>query len=126
MLKISANFPWSGGIIAPPNIIMIKNAEPWDVYFPKPEILNVKIQGHMIEQNKPPESNAYKANWPDAKIPMSTPITPNVLNIFNVVIGLSFARKNPPICMATQTPNNKISVEEYFPKLTKRITPKAT
>ena len=93
MLKISANFPWSGGIIAPPNIIMIKNADPCDVYFPSPEILNVKIQGHMIEQNRPPESNAYKANWPDAKIPMTTPITPNVLNIFNVVIGLSFEFK---------------------------------
>ena len=114
MLKISANFPWRGGIIAPPKIIIIKNAEPWEVYFPSPEILNVKIHGHMIEQNKPPESKAYKANWPDVKTPIIIPIIPSVLNIFSVAIGLSFARKNPPICIATQTPNNKISSKESY------------
>ena len=66
---------------------MIKKADPCEVYFPNPEILNEKIHGHMIEQNKPPESNAYKASCPEAKIPMSTPITPKVLKIFKVVIG---------------------------------------
>ena len=97
MLKISANFPCNGGIIAPPKIIIIKKADPCEVYFPNPEMLKVKIQGHIIEQNKPPESNAYNANCPDAKMPMRTPTTPKVLKIFKVVIGLSFARKKPPI-----------------------------
>ena len=72
MLKISANFPCNGGIIAPPKIIIIKKADPCEVYFPNPEMLKVKIQGHIIEQNKPPESNAYNANCPDAKMPMRT------------------------------------------------------
>ena len=58
MLKISANFPWSGGIIAPPKIIIIKNADPWAVYFPSPEMLRVNIHGHIMEQKSPPESNA--------------------------------------------------------------------
>ena len=32
---VSANAPWNGGIIAPPRIIMIRNADPSLVYFPK-------------------------------------------------------------------------------------------
>lgn len=84
MLKTSANFPCTGGIIAPPNIIIIKNAEPWDVYLPNPAILKVKIHGHMIEQNSPPDKNAKRATLPEANKPMSIAITPNRLKIFKV------------------------------------------
>ena len=37
---------------------IIKNAEPCVVYFPKPAIDKVKIQGHIIEQNNPPLKKA--------------------------------------------------------------------
>ena len=51
---MSAIFPCNGGIIAPPKIIITRKEEPCEVYFPKPVILSEKIQGHIIEQNKPP------------------------------------------------------------------------
>ena len=92
IVKISANFPCTGGIIAPPKIIIIKNDEPCEVYFPIPLILNEKIQGHIIEQNKPPVKNANNAILPEANTPINIAITPNRLNIFIVVIALSFAK----------------------------------
>ncbi len=55
---ISANFPCIGGIIPPPKIIITKNAEPCEVYFPSPFILKENIEGHIIEQNKPPLKKA--------------------------------------------------------------------
>ena len=76
---------------------MIKNADPCAVYFPKPVILSAKIHGHMIEQNNPPDNKANKANCPEAKTPMTMPTIPRILNIFKVTIGLSFAKKKPPI-----------------------------
>ena len=112
-------------MMAPPKIIMIKNADPWAVYFPRPAILKVNMQGHIIEQKSPPDSSAYSANSPEAKTPTSIPKTPRTLNIFKVLIGLSLAKKNPPICVAIQTVKSKISKAEYFPKLTNKITPKA-
>ena len=76
---------------------MIKNADPCAVYFPSPVILSAKIHGHMIEQNSPPESRANSANCPDAKTPINMPVMPRRLKIFKVAIGLSFAKKKPPI-----------------------------
>ena len=43
---MSAILPWIGGIIAPPNIIIIKNEDPWDVYSFRPAMLNEKITVH--------------------------------------------------------------------------------
>lgn len=58
MEKISANLPCNGGMIAPPKIIITKNAEPCVWYFPNPPSANEKIHGHMMEQNKPPLKKA--------------------------------------------------------------------
>ena len=115
MLKISANLPCKGGIIAPPKIIIIKNAEPWAVYFPRPVRLKVNMHGHIIEQNKPPESKAYNAKLPEVKTPIIIPIIPRELNIFKVLIGLSLAKRNPPTCVAMQILKSKISKLVYFP-----------
>merc|ERR1712078_817646 len=79
--NISASFPCNGGIIAPPRIIITKKEEPCDVYFPKPVMLKENIQGHIIEQNKPPVKNANKAIFPDPNIPINIAIIPNALNI---------------------------------------------
>ncbi len=89
MLKISANLPCKGGIIAPPKIIITKKAEPWAVYLPRPVRLKVKIHGHIIEQNKPPDSKAYSAKLPDAKTPIIIPKIPRALKIFKVFIGFA-------------------------------------
>ena len=56
--KKSANFPCIGGIIPPPKIIIIKNAEPCVVYFPSPATDKLNMHGHIIEQNKPPLKKA--------------------------------------------------------------------
>ena len=58
IFHISAIMPWTGGMIAPPNIIIIKNEDPWDVYSFRPAMLNEKIHGHIIEQNNPPLKKA--------------------------------------------------------------------
>lgn len=125
ILNISANLPWSGGIIAPPKIIIIRNVDPWEVYLPRPVMLSVNMQGHIIEQNNPPDNNAYRANSPEANTPIPIPRIPNKLNIFKVLVGLSLARKNPQIWIAIQKAKRIISNTEYFPKLTNKITPKA-
>ncbi len=67
-----------GGMNAPPKIIMIKKPDAWLVYFPKPAVANEKMQGHMIEQNKPPVKNAYTLSVPVLSNPMSMAIVPNV------------------------------------------------
>ena len=54
----SARYPWNGGMSAPPRIIMIRNVEPWLVYFPSPATESEKMQGHITEQNSPPLMNA--------------------------------------------------------------------
>ena len=94
---ISAILPCNGGIIAPPNIIITKKEEPCDVYLPKPLILNANIEGHIIEQKSPPVNKANKATDPEENNPIKIPIIPKRLNIFIVLIGLSFAIKNPKI-----------------------------
>ena len=99
---MSASFPCIGGIIAPPRIIITKNAEPWEVNLPSPLILNAKIEGHIIEQNKPPLKKAKIAIVPLVNKPTNIAITPNKPKVFNVRAGLSFPIKNPAICIATQ------------------------
>ena len=42
----------------PPIIIIIKNPEPSFVFFPRPAMAKVKIQGHKVEQNNPTEIKA--------------------------------------------------------------------
>ena len=54
----SDNLPCIGGIIAPPKIIITKKPEPCAWYLPKPANDKEKIQGHIIEQNKPTLKNA--------------------------------------------------------------------
>ena len=98
--------------MAPPKIIIIKKAEPWEVYFPKPAILNEKIHGHIIEQKRPPLKNANNAKFPEPKSPISMAKTPKALNIFNVATGLSLAKKKPMIWTATQEEKINISFKE--------------
>ena len=65
-------------------------------------MLKEKIQGHIIEQNKPPLKNAKIAIVPLVNKPISIAITPNKPNVFSVSAGLSFPIKNPTIWIATQ------------------------
>ena len=89
---MSASLPWSGGIIAPPNIIITKKEDPWEVYFPRPVILSEKMQGHIIEQNNPPVKNAKSAIFPEPKIPINMAIIPRELNIVMIFTALSLDR----------------------------------
>ena len=89
---MSASFPWSGGIIAPPNIIITKKEDPCEVYFPSPVILSEKMQGHIIEQNSPPVKNAKSAIFPEPNIPINIAIIPRELNIVIIFKALSLAR----------------------------------
>ena len=50
---MSESFPCNGGMIAPPKIIITKNADPCDWYLPNPANESEKIHGHMMEQNNP-------------------------------------------------------------------------
>ena len=63
----SANFPCIGGIIAPPRIIITRNEEPCEVYFPRFFILSEKILGHIIEQNKTKLKKENIATFPVVK-----------------------------------------------------------
>ena len=106
ILNTSAILPCIGGIIAPPKIIIIRNDDPWEVYFFKPVILNEKIHGHMMEQNNPPHKNAYILTSPVLKIPYIIEIVAKQLKINSVLIGLSFPNRNPRICIIIQMENN--------------------
>lgn len=55
--------------MAPPKIIITNNDDAWLVYFPRPFIANVKIQGHMTEQNKPPLKKQNSATVPEVNKP---------------------------------------------------------
>ena len=55
------------------------------------------MDGHIIEQNKPPLRKAKIATVPLVNNPTSIAITPNNPNVFNVSAGLSFPIKNPAI-----------------------------
>lgn len=83
----------------------------------------------MIEQNKPPDKKANKATLPVDDNPIIMANTPSKLNILSVFTALSFAKKNPPICTATQIAKNNISlVENIVPAslFAERTTAKAT
>src|ERR1700741_1444116 len=98
----SESLPWIGGMIPPPKIIMIKNAAPCLVYFPNPAIDKLKIDGHMIEQNKPPLNIAYTATGPVVKTPITIEATPNRLNNKSVFAGLYLLKYAAPICTSRQ------------------------
>ena len=97
--------------MAPPKIIITKNEDPWDVYLPKPVMLNEKIQGHIIEQKRPPLIKANNATVPVENSPISIAVNPIILNILSVAIALSLAIKNPIIWIATITENIIISFQ---------------
>ena len=67
------------------------------MYFPKLVKLRAKIDGHIIEQKRPPLRKAYTAISPVVNKPTSMAISPSKPKIFNVESGLSFPRKNPRI-----------------------------
>jgi hypothetical protein len=92
---VSASIPCTGGIIEPPNIIIIKNADPWLVYLPKPVTDNEKIDGHMIEQHKPPLINANMAIIPVVIKPMIINIAPNTPNMASVRTGFWLPIRKP-------------------------------
>ena len=92
---------------------MIKNAEPCEVYFPKPLMLNTKMHGHMMEQNSPPLRKANNATSPVVNRPNSIANPPNNPNTFSVKEGLSFPIKNPPICTYMHKPKSNNSLMEY-------------
>src|SRR6266542_5181544 len=102
MTITSESLPCIEGIIEPPSIIMIKNAEPCVVYFPRPAIDSAKIQGHIIEQNRPPLKNAYVDTIPVVNKPTTIAIIPKAANTNNMVAGFSCEIKNPAICTSTQ------------------------
>src|ERR1700744_2109516 len=88
LFELSANTPCIGGIIEPPKIIIINKDEPWPVYFPKPAMAKEKIEGHMIEQHKPPLTIANKPKVPVVHKPNIMVPTPNKPNIVSVRTGL--------------------------------------
>jgi len=97
---ISASLPCIGGIIEPPKIIIIKNAEPCVVYFPSPAIDKAKIAGHIIEQNNPPLKNAYIETIPVVNKPISIAIIPSVAKSKSVFAGFCSEIKNAIILLA--------------------------
>src|SRR6266702_83181 len=84
---VSATNPWMGGMIDPPNIIMIRKVDPWAVYLPRPVIDRVKIEGHMIEQQRPPLMKANVEKWPTVSKPTTIARIPNKPNITRVLTG---------------------------------------
>ena len=87
----SDNFPWIGGMIPPPKIIITKKPEPWYWYFPKPASDNEKMQGHIIEQKRPVLRKAKTAVVPVVVNPMIVAIAPRVPKKARVKTGRSLA-----------------------------------
>jgi len=48
-----------------------------------------KMDGHMIEQNKPPLRKAYKETRPSVSKPVSMAMTPRMPKVINVFAGFS-------------------------------------
>ena len=123
---MSANLPCNGGIIAPPRIIIIKKEDPCEVYLPNPLILKSKIQGHIIEQNNPPLINENNATYPLENNPVNIAIIPNNPNILRVDVGLSFAKKNPAICIVTKIAyHNRWDISKPEEKFRNKTNPNA-
>src|ERR1700761_7504491 len=93
LLAPSAILPCSGGITEPPKIIIIKNAEPWLVYLPKPVIESEKIDGHIIEQHRPPLMKLKVATEPVVHKPTSIKITPSIPSTDKVRVGFCLPMK---------------------------------
>jgi len=68
--------PCIGGMIAPPRIIMMRNADPWLVYLPSPAIAREKIHGHITEQKSPPLMKANIAVSPSVNVRVGIGICP--------------------------------------------------
>ena len=102
ILKWSDNNPWTGGMNAPPKIIMIKNEEACPVNFPIPAIANEKIQGHMMEQKSPPLKNANTDTVPFVIKPISIANAPSDPKIKSVNAGFCLPNKNAAINNPTQ------------------------
>ena len=84
------------------------------------------MDGHIIEQNRPPLKKANNAKRPELNKPIRTDAIPKKPNIFRVNAGFSFPKKNPPIWMATHSAN-QYNTEMSKPEmeLTNNTTPKA-
>ena len=67
------------------------------VYFPKPVIAKENIEGHIIEQHKPPLINENTANMPVENKPTSINITPNTPKVTSVRTGF---------CLTDEKSNN--------------------
>ena len=93
----SASFPCIGGRIAPPRIIIIRNAAPWVVYFPSPAIAREKIHGHIIEHARPQLRSAYTAIIPEVFRATIVARSPNAPNTDRVRAGLSRVRRKAAI-----------------------------
>ena len=65
--------------------------------FPKPFKLKANIEGHIMEQNKPPLRNANIATSPVVTNPIIIAVTPKIPNIFRVGAGRSLPIKKPAI-----------------------------
>ena len=87
--ELSPMAPCNGGIIAPPKIIMIKNAEPWLVYFPNPPTPKENIQGHITEQQRPPAINEYTEINPLVNTPINIAAVANAETAIKVLTGFS-------------------------------------
>ena len=84
------------------------------------------MEGHIIEQNKPPLKKAKIATVPLVYNPTNIAITPKRPNVFNVNAGLSFPIKNPAIWIATQIANaNKCFTSNPEMAFTERTTANA-
>src|SRR5476651_2141789 len=103
LLLPSAILPCNGGMMAPPNIIIIKNADPWLVYFPKPVMDSAKMDGHIIEQHKPPLMKEKVAKRPVVNKPVSIKAIPNKPNTASVRVGCCLPIKKATTKMATLT-----------------------
>jgi hypothetical protein len=81
-------------MIPPPSIIMIRNAEPWLVYFPSPLMASVKIFDHIMELNNPIPMMANMAVLPDEVNPTSNMITHIKAKMESVVDATERPMKN--------------------------------
>ncbi len=91
-VPISARWPCIGGMMAPPNIIMMSREEPWLVFLPSPAIDKLKIHGHITLQNRPPLMNENRATLPVVDKPISINIIAETPKNNSVRDGFSWPR----------------------------------
>ena len=66
--KLSVNFPYKGGIIAPPTIAVHNKPDPFGFNSPIPSMAKVNIVGNIIELNNPTARMLHMLNNPDVLI----------------------------------------------------------